>query len=80
MHNTTDMQRARWCAELAIAYAARMTDADRLKLLNSYYDIANLQGATAERKMVNDELRADLEKERDSLLGTQHQSIQSHKA
>lgn len=36
--------RARWVADLAIAYGERMTDGERLRLLGLYYDQARNQG------------------------------------
>lgn len=36
--------RARWVADLAITYGARLTDGDRLKLLGQFYDVARSHG------------------------------------
>lgn len=42
--DTKALERARWVADLAIAYSARMSDGDRLQLLGKYYDIARVTG------------------------------------
>lgn len=39
-----DVDRAKWVADLAIAYAGRMTDGDRLRLLGEFYDTARAHG------------------------------------
>ena len=41
---TKDQERAEWVASFAIAYTARLTDAQRLLLLGLYFDRAYASG------------------------------------
>jgi hypothetical protein len=57
---TKEQQRTEWIVAFIDAYAERITDGERMRLLSVFYDLAFTNGQVSEIQSHNERLKAEL--------------------